>query len=191
MSEQKLANPAVVGLSAFGLTTLILQIHNLGLCGIGPVLALALVFGGLAQFIAGLQEMQTGNSFGYLAFTAYGSFWMSLGVIFLLNHFDIYKSSTTDTGWFLIVWTLFTAILWVGSMRVNSALAITFTLLLLGFILLDIAHFGYPAMTKVAAVTLIACALFAWYTMAHVLFLEMFGRDVVPAGKPWIKDKAA
>ena len=190
MSEQKLTNPAVVGLSAFGLTTLILQIHNLGLCGVGPVLALALVFGGLAQFIAGLQEMQTGNSFGYLAFTAYGSFWMSLGVIFLLNHFGIYKSSATDTGWFLIVWTLFTAILWVGSMRVNSALAITFTLLLVGFIFLDIAHFGYPAMTKVAALTLIACALCAWYTMAHALFLEMFGRDVVPAGKPWIKDKA-
>lgn len=190
MAEQKLANPAVVGLSAFGLTTLVLQFHNLGWCGVGPVLACALIFGGLAQFIAGLQEMKTGNSFGYLAFTGYGSFWISLGVIFLLNHFGIYKSSATDTGWFLVAWTLFTVILWIGSMRVNTTLAITFTLLLIGFILLDLAHFGSPALTKIAAWDLIACALFAWYTMAHALYIEVFGRDVLPAGKPWIKDKS-
>jgi uncharacterized protein len=187
MAEQKLGNPAVVGLAGFGLTTLILQFHNVGWCGVGPVLALALIFGGLAQLIAGLQEMKTGNNFGYCAFTAYGSFWIALGVIFICNYFGIYKSSTTDVGWFLVVWTLYTAIMWVGSMRINSALASTFTLLLIGFILLDLAHFGYPQLTKVAGYELMLCALNAWYVMAHLIYQDVFGRDVLPVGKPWIK----
>jgi hypothetical protein len=68
MSTQKIGNPAVVGLAGFGLTTLLLQIHNIGLMGIGPVLAMGLVFGGLAQFIAGFMEQKVGNNFGFSAF---------------------------------------------------------------------------------------------------------------------------
>ncbi len=185
--EVKLGNPAVVGLAGFGLTTLILQFHNVGWCGVGPVLVLGLVFGGLAQMIAGLQEMKTGNNFGYSAFTAYGCFWMALGLIFILNYLGVYKSSTTDVGWFLVAWTLYTAIMWVGSMKINGALASTFTLLLIGFILLDLAHFGYPQLTKVAGYVLMVCALNAWYVMAHIIYADVFGRDVLPVGKPWIK----
>ncbi|HOO90683.1 MAG TPA: acetate uptake transporter [Syntrophales bacterium] len=186
MSEQKLGNPAVVGLAGFGLTTLVLQFHNVGWCGAGPVVALGLIFGGVAQMIAGLQEMKTGNNFGYSAFTTYGAFWISLAIILLLNHFGIYKSSTTDVGWFLVAFTGYTAIMWIGSMRINGALAITFALLLIGFILLDFAHFGFPAMTKVAGYELMACALMAWYTMAHIILGDVFERDVFPAGKPWL-----
>ena len=78
MAEHKLGNPAVVGLGGFGFTTLILQFHNVGWMGLGPVVWLAVVFGGLAQMVAGLQEMKTGNNFGYCAFTAYGCFWIAL-----------------------------------------------------------------------------------------------------------------
>jgi uncharacterized protein len=184
--EQKLGNPAVVGLAAFGLTTMMLQFHNVGWAGLGPVVWLGLIFGGLAQFIAGLQEQKTGNNFGYVAFTSYGSFWISLGLLFLGNHFKIFPASGTDTGWFLVAWTLLTVILWVGSMRVNGALALTFTLLLIGFILLDLAHFGFPALTVVAGFELMACALMAWYVMAHLIFQDLFGRDVLPVGKPWL-----
>lgn len=186
-----MGNPAVVGLAGFGLTTLILQLHNLGLMGIGPIIALGLVFGGFAQLMAGLQEFKAGNNFGYSAFCSYGAFWIALAVILLMNKFDIYKSSHTDVGYFLVVWTLYTAILWVGSLRIHGAMASTFTLLLAGFILLDLAHFGYPAMTKVAAYVLILCALNAWYMMAHVIFLQVFGRDVLPVGKPWISPAPA
>jgi len=105
--------------------------------------------------------MKTGNNFGYSAFTTYGAFWICLAVIFLLNHFGIYKSSTTDVGWFLVAFTGYTAIMWIGAMRVNGALAMTFTLLLIGFILLDLAHFGFPALTKVAGYELMAYALMA------------------------------
>lgn len=180
-------NPAVVGLAGFGLTTLILQFHNLGLCGLGPVIACGLIFGGLAQIIAGFQEFKVGNNFGYSAFVSYGSFWIALCIILLFNNYGIYKSSPTDIGYFLIVWTLYTAIMWVAAMKIHGAMASTFTLLLAGFVLLDLAHFGYPAMTKVAGYVLILCALNAWYMMAHVIFMQVFGRDVLPVGKPWIQ----
>jgi succinate-acetate transporter protein len=186
MSEQKIGNPAVVGLAGFGMTTLILQFHNVGWCGAGPVVAMGLIFGGFAQLIAGLQEMKTGNNFGYSAFTAYGAFWIGLAAILLCNHFGIYASSPTDIGWYLVGWTIYTAIMWIGSMRVNGMLALTFTLLLVGFILLDLAHFGYPAIQPVAGYVLMACALSAWYVMAHIIYADVFGRDVLPVGKPWI-----
>ncbi len=186
MANPKLGNPAVVGLAAFGLTTMVLQFHNVGWMGTGPVIWLGLIFGGLAQLIAGLQEMKTGNNFGYSAFTSYGAFWIALALMLIGNTAGWFVASTTDVGWFLVAWTLYTAIMWVGSMRINSALAWTFTSLLLGFILLDLAHFGFPAMTVVAGYVLMVCALLAWYVMAHIIFADVFGRDVLPVGKPWI-----
>jgi len=186
MAEQKLGNPAVVGLGGFGLTTLILQFHNVGWMGVGPVIWLGLIFGGLAQMIAGLQEIKTGNNFGYCAFTAYGCFWISLALLLIGNQFNIYVSSTTDIGWFLVAWTAFTAILWVGSLRISRALGILFTLLLTGFVLLDFAHFGHPEITAVAGYELMVTAGMAWYIMAHLIFADVFGRDVLPVGKPWL-----
>ena len=189
-SAEPSGNPGVVGLAGFGITTLLLQFHNVGWCGVGPVVSLAFVFGGMAQLIAGYQEFKVGNNFGYSAFVSYGAFWIAIGIIFLLNHFGIYKSSGTDVGWFLVAWTFYTAILWVAAMRIHGAMAITFTLLLIGFILLDLAHFGYPALTKVAGYELMACAAAAWYMMAHVIFLQVFGKDILPVGKPWISGEA-
>ncbi|HRV93822.1 MAG TPA: acetate uptake transporter [Anaerolineae bacterium] len=187
MNDQKIGNPAVVGLAGFGLTTLILQFHNVGWAGIGPVVWLALVFGGGAQLIAGLQEMKTGNNFGYSAFTAYGAFWIALGLLLLGNNFGIFTASTTDIGWFLVAFTLYTVIMWIGSMRTNGALAFTFTLLLAGFILLDLAHFGFPQLTVIAGYELMVCALGAWYVMAHIIFKDLWGYDILPVGKPWVE----
>jgi uncharacterized protein len=183
----KTGNPAVVGLAAFGLTTLVLQFHNVGWVGLGPVVWLGLIFGGLAQFIAGLQEQKTGNNFGYTAFTSYGAFWISLALLFLGNNFGIYKASEHDVGWFLVAWTLLSVILWFGSMRVNGALALTFSLLIVGFVLLDLGHFGFPFLNVVAGYELMLCAFSAWYVMAHLIFQDLAGRDVLPVGAPWIK----
>ncbi|MGE5478710.1 MAG: GPR1/FUN34/YaaH family transporter, partial [Bacteroidales bacterium] len=83
-------------------------------------------------------------------------------------------------------WTLFSSILWVGSMKVHKAMFATFTTLMIGFICLDLAHFGAPKelFTKIAAVDLIVCALLAWYMMAGVVLNDLWGRPVVPMGKP-------
>lgn len=180
----KLGNPAVVGLAGFGMTTMMLQFHNIGWAGVGPVVWLGLIFGGLAQLIAGLQEHRTGNNFGYTAFTSYGCFWISLAGILLGNKYDVFKASTTDIGWFLVAWTIYSAILWVGSLRISKAMAGCFTTLMIGLVLLDLAHFGYPDLTVLAGWDLLVCALLAWYMMAHVIFADLFGRDVLPVGGP-------
>lgn len=182
--ERKRGNPAVVGLAGFGLTTLLLQFHNIGIMGLGPVVAMGFIFGGLAQMIAGFQEQKLGNSFGYSAFTAYGSFWIGLGIIWMLNHFNIYQSSTTDVGFFMLAWTLYTAIMFIASLRVHKAMAITFGLLLIGFILLVLGHFGYPILNRVAGYELIFCALAAWYMMAAIIINDLAGKVVLPVGKP-------
>jgi succinate-acetate transporter protein len=182
----KPANPAVVGLAGFGLTTLVLQFHNVGWAGNGPVIWLGLVFGGLAQMIAGFQEQKMGNSFGYSAFVSYGAFWIALCLMLLGNHFGIFKASTTDIGWFLVAYTLYTAIMWAGAIRIHSAMAWTFTLLLVGFILLDIGHFGFPICNQIAGCELMLCALSAWYMMASIILNEVYGRVVLPCGKPWV-----
>jgi uncharacterized protein len=185
----KLGNPAVVGLAGFGMTTLVLQFHNLGLCGVGPVLVLGLMFGGLAQLIAGFMEQKMGNNFGFSAFVAYGAFWIGLALIFLFNQFNIYTSSGTDIGFYLLGWTFYTFIMFIASMRVHTAMTLTFLTLLLGFILLDIGHFGMPVMNTVAAIDLIVCALLAWYMMAAIIINDLAGKTVLPFGKSWIAKK--
>jgi len=194
MAEQSHGNPAVVGLAGFGCTTLLLQFHNLGWCGTGVIFCTALMFGGAAQLIAGFQEFKAGNNFGYSAFTAYGAFWLALAFIFLImdvqgvpNSFigAHLKISGTDVGYFLVVFTLYTAIMLIGAMAVHLAMFLTFLTLLLGFIGLDIVFLtGKNTLLTITALDLIICALLAWYMMAHVIFLQVFGKNVLPVGKP-------
>jgi succinate-acetate transporter protein len=188
VKEPALANPAAVGLGAFGATTMLLQFHNLGWAGSGVVMWMAFFFGGLAQLIAGLQEFRSGNNFGFAAFTTYGSFWLALGGIFLSSQLGVFNITTSDIGWFLLVFTFLTFIYLIGAMRQNGAVSVVFLTLLVGFILLDLGHLGAGAVwNKVAAVELILCALSAWYLMAHVV-LTPLGINV-PAGKPWIRQQ--
>ena len=188
-NEAPTGNPAVVGLAGFGITTFLLQFHNVGWCGVGPIVAMAFIFGGLAQLIAGFMEFKCANNFGFSAFVAYGSFWITLGIIFILNHHNVYHSSTRDVGWFLVGWTIYTAIMVIPAMRIHGAMAVTFTSLLIGFILLDLAHFGFPELTRVAGYELMFCASAALYMMAHAIYAQVFGYDVLPVGEPWIKPK--
>jgi len=188
MSDTKIGNPAVVGLAGFGLTTLLLQFHNIGLIGLGPVVAMGFIFGGVAQLAAGLMEQKTGNNFGFAAFTSYGAFWIGLGIIWMLNILGIYQSSTTDVGFYLVAWTFLTVIFWVGSMFIHRAMAITFSTLLLGFLLLDIGHFGYPIFNVIAGYVLIVCALSAWYMMAAIILNDVSGKELLKNGKAWINN---
>jgi succinate-acetate transporter protein len=200
MAEQATGNPAVVGLAGFGTTTLLLQFHNLGWMGTGVVFCSALMFGGLAQLIAGLQEFRTGSNFGYSAFSSYGAFWLALGTIFLLldlqgapNTFigAHLKVSGTDIGWFLFAFTIYTAIMFIGSLAIHTAMVLTFLTLLLGFIGLDLVFLAdMKGLLVITALDLVACALLAWYMMAHVIFRQVYGRDVLPVGKPWVKKTA-
>jgi len=187
MANGKLANPAVIGLAGFGMTTFLLQLHNLELLGLGPVLAMAFIYGGLAQFIAGFHEQKMGNNFGYTAFVSYGAFWIGLGIIWLLNYYNIYKSSGTDVGWYLVAWSIYTGIMLIASLRVHTAMFFTFLTLFIGFCLLDIGHFGDPIFNKIAAIDLFICAFSAWYMMAGAIINDLAGKEVLKFGKPFIK----
>ena len=201
MAGQGTGNPAVVGLAGFGMTTLLLQFHNLGWCHSGIVFCTALAFGGGAQLIAGFQEFKTGTNFGYSAFTAYGAFWLALALIFLImdlqsipNSFiaDHLKITGFDVGMFLVGFTIYTAIMFIGSFAVHTAMFLTFLTLLLGFIGLDLVFLaGMKNLMFITAWDLIVCALLAWYMMAHVIFLQVFGRDVLPVGGPMVSKPAA
>jgi succinate-acetate transporter protein len=190
--EGKLGNPAVVGLGGFGMTTLILQFHNLGLVAIGPVIWIGLLFGGGAQLVAGLLEFKTGNNFGFCAFSGYGAFWISLCfyVIFGTNTelTKAYGSLLMDgrgLGIFLLMWTFFTFILFIASMKHHTVLALLFLTLLLGFIGLDLKELTGNAMAgTLAAWDLIVCALLAWYLMAAVIYADSGIK--LPLGKAWI-----
>ncbi|MDR3566820.1 MAG: acetate uptake transporter [Syntrophobacteraceae bacterium] len=197
MAAQAQGNPAVVGLAGFGATTLLLQFHNLGLCHAGVVFCLALAFGGMAQLIAGFQEFNTGNNFGFCAFTAYGAFWIALGAIFFILEcetvpgqtfvHEFLKITPTDVGWFMVTFTAFTFILLIGSLAIHTAMFLTFLTLVIGFIGLDAVFLaGMKQVLTITAIDLIACALLAWYMMAHVIFLQVFGKNVLPVGAPLI-----
>lgn len=200
MAGQGLGNPAVVGLAGFGGTTLLLQFHNLGWCGTGVVFCTALMFGGGAQLLAGFQEFKAGNNFGYSAFTAYGAFWLALAFIFLImdlqgapNTFIAahLKITAKDLGWFLFTFTLYTVIMFIGSFAVHTAMTLTFLTLLLGFIGLDLVFLAdMKGLLFITAVDLVICALLAWYMMAHVIFLQVFGKNVLPVGKPLVSKPA-
>lgn len=193
MTEGKLGNPAVVGLAGFGLTTLMLQLFNLHVIGLAPVIWLGVVFGGGCQLIAGLMEFKTGNNFGFMAFTGYGAFWISLALLLTAGTspamdklFPVLAMGKTDLGWFLVAWTIFTAILFVGSMRHNTALALVFLTLLLGFIGLDGGELGHMAAAGTAAAyDLILCAFLALYLGASNALADSGIK--LPVGGPWIK----
>ena len=174
------------------MTTLILQFHNLGLVGIGPVLWIGLLFGGTAQLVAGFLEFKTGNNFGFCAFSGYGAFWISLCFYLiygtnakLVADYPVLKFDGHGLGIFLLLWTFFTFILFIASMKHHGALAIIFLTLLLGFIGLDLKELaGSELAGTLAAWDLIVCALSAWYLMAVAVYAES-GINL-PVGKPWI-----
>jgi succinate-acetate transporter protein len=190
--EVKLGNPAVVGLGGFGMTTLILQFHNLGLVGLGPVIWIGLLFGGSAQLVAGLLEFKTGNNFGFCAFTGYGAFWISLCLYLIFGtNADLTKSYTAllfdgrGLGVFLLMWTFFTFILFIASMKHHTVLALLFLTLLLGFIGLDLKELAGSALAgTLAAWDLIVCALLAWYLMAAAVYADSGIK--LPVGSPWL-----
>jgi len=168
------ANPAPLGLCAFALTTFVLSCVNANLfSGVLPqiVVGLALFYGGLAQMLAGMWEFKSGNTFGATAFTSYGAFWLALGIIFvpgsgILAAFGATKGANVGNalGLFLLGWTIFTFIMFLGTLKSNGALIAVFGVLFLTFVFLTIGNFGAAGMTQVGGWLGILTAILAWYT---------------------------
>lgn len=179
------ANPGPLGLMGFGMTTVLLNIHNAGYCSLGAVvLSMGFFYGGLAQVIAGIEEWKKGNTFGATAFTSYGLFWLTLVGIVVLPKFEWAAGlapGRTDFAAYLFLWGLFTLFMFIGTLKANRALQVVFfTLAVLFFLLAAGNYLASPSILRIAGFEGILCGLSAIYAALGQVLNEMYGKTMVP-----------
>jgi succinate-acetate transporter protein len=178
------ANPAPLGLMGFGVTAILLNLHHAGWVALGLPVTLGLVVGGLAQLVAGAMEWRKKNTFGMVAFTAYGLFWLSLVALLVLPRIGV-ADATDRSGMaaYLFVWGLFSVALSVATLKMNRAVMMVFLALTILFFLLAFADAtGSPVLHRVAGYEGIACGLGAIYVGAAQIVNEVWGRTILPVG---------
>lgn len=185
------ANPAPLGLLGFGMTTILLNLHNIGAVPLSSsILGMGIFVGGWAQVIAGVQEWRKKNTFGATAFTSYGFFWLALVAVWVLPKLSLATpSDELAMGFFLGLWGLFTLGMWFGTFKLNRMLQIVFgTLVLLFFLLaardfLNAAGNGAGASVGVLGGWVgLVCGFSALYGALAQVLNEVFGRTVLPLG---------
>jgi succinate-acetate transporter protein len=179
------ADPGPLGLAGFALTTFVLSMFNSGLvskAGEPVVLGVALAYGGIAQFAAGMWEFRTGNTFGAVAFTSYGAFWVSFWALITFFAADIPAEHVgAAVGLFLIAWGIFTLYMFVASLRTTAAVSLVFLLLTITFFLLGIGESGgHKGMVEVGGWAGLLTAAAAWYASFAAVLNSTFGRTVLP-----------
>lgn len=171
------ANPAPLGLMGFGMTTILLNLHNAGFYEINSViLGMGIFYGGIAQIIAGVIEYKKGNGFGGLAFTSYGAFWLTLVVIFVSG-----GAEPVAMGAYLGMWGLFTLYMFIATLKQSMTNRVIFGSLVVLFALLAAGKFSGSALVgKVAGFEGILCGLSAFYGAMALTINEAYGRKVLP-----------
>jgi uncharacterized protein len=183
------ANPGALGLMAFGMTTVLLNVSNAGLIPLSSViLAMGVFYGGIAQVIAGIMEWKKNSTFGMTAFLSYGLFWLSFVGVYAFpkwmgtSALDLGATSTA-VGWYLLAWGVFTALMFVGTLRINRSLQTVFGSLVVLFVLLAIGEWtSNGTITKVAGWEGIFVGLSAMYGSIAQVWNELYGRVVLPIG---------
>jgi len=179
------ADPGPLGLAAFALTTFVLSMFNAGLVsekGEPVVLGIALAYGGIAQLLAGMWEFRTGNTFGAVAFTSFGAFWLSFWA-YVTFYADAVPAADAGhaVGLYLIAWGIFTLYMFVASLRTTMAIVAVFGLLTVTFFLLGIGDAGaHENITKAGGYFGLATAAAAWYASFAAVTNSTFGRTVLP-----------
>ncbi len=183
MNDVKLANPAPLGLMGFGMTTVLLNLHNAGFYPVASViLAMGLCYGGLAQIIAGICEFRKGNTFGMTAFTSYGFFWIALVFIWVLPKIGWAEATSEGfMGWFLLLWGVFTFFMFLGTLKGGKGLQFVFAPLTILFLLLAIRDFsGSHSVGALAGWVGLVCGASAIYVAMAEILAEQYGRKVLP-----------
>ena len=186
-----IADPGPLGLAGFALTTFVLSVFNANIISnkglAAVVLPIALFYGGIAQLLAGMWEFKKANTFGALAFTSYGAFWISYAayVKFIVPGLLASPATKADvhtaSGLFLLAWTIFTAYMLIAALRVNGALVIVFAVLIVTFILLAWGDFASnTSITKIGGYLGIVTAFLAWYASAAGVINATWKRVVLP-----------
>jgi len=177
------ANPAPLGLLAFGMTTVLLNLHNAGLFPLNTmILAMGIFYGGLAQVIAGIMEWKKNNTFGTTAFLSYGSFWLTL--VGLLVMPVLGWGTTPEISAmvaYLVMWGIFTGAMFLATLKLNRALQVIFATLTILFFMLAIADgTGSTLVKQVAGYVGIICGLSAVYTGLAQVLNEVYRRTILP-----------
>ena len=178
-------NPAPLGLMGFGMTTVLLNLQNAGLFTLGSmILAMGIFYGGIAQLIAGSMEWKKGNTFATTAFCSYGLFWLSLVALIMIPSMGLgEKTSPTAMAAYLAMWGLFTAVMFIGTLRFNRAMQVVFATLAILFFLLALGELtGNSAITQIAGWVGILCGFSAIYTALAQVVNETYGKGsmIVP-----------
>ena len=183
VKASELANPAPLGLMGFGMTTILLNLHNAGLFGLGSmILAMGIFYGGIAQVIAGIMEFRKGNTFGTLAFTSYGFFWLTLVYLIVLpTDKPAFAPDNASMAAYLFMWGLFTLIMFFGTLKTNRALQFVFLSLAILFFLLAAAR-GIPALERIAGIEGVICGFSAFYLSLAQVLNEAHKKVILPIG---------
>ena len=179
------ANPGPLGLLAFGMTTVLLNLHNAGFFEMNSmILAMGIFYGGLAQIIAGILEAKKNNTFGLTAFVSYGFFWLTLVALIFLPKWNLIPAPSTDgMVAYLIMWGIFTGLLFIGTLKINKALQFVFASLTLLFFLLALGDATENSAIKTfTGYEGIVCGASAIYTAIASLLNEVYGRTLLPVG---------
>ena len=187
------ANPAPLGLMGFGMTTVLLNIHNAGFFELDAmILAMGIFYGGLAQVIAGIIEFKKDNTFGATAFTSYGFFWLALvglNVLPLMGYGE--AAGSLSMASFLFMWGIFTLYMFIGTLRISKALQVVFGTLTILFFLLAIGNFtGSSLVLTIAGYEGIICGFTAIYAAMAQVLNELYGKEILPIGTYQAKMKA-
>ena len=179
-----IADPGPLGLAAFAMTTFVLSCVNAGLVtkGVeGAVLPLALFYGGTVQLLAGMWEFRKGNTFGALAFSSYGAFWLSFAAYAKFIAPALGADAGAATGLFLLGWTIFTAYMTVAALRTTGAILAVFVALTLTFLLLTVGAFsGAGTWSTIGGWLGLITAVLAWYASFAGVTNSTFGKTVIP-----------
>jgi len=179
LTNKDWANPAIVGLMGFALTTMATGLHVMGYWGAVPTLAMALAFGGTAQFVAGIIDLRRGSIFGGTAFTSYGAFWWSVFIKdVILPNFGLNIGAIGNAG-FDLMWFLFTFALMLASFRIGKLISLLFILLWIAFGLLVLLFLGMAPAVLVGAEVFIT-GLVAWYIAMAEVVNTVYGKKVLP-----------
>jgi len=187
-NKPALANVGALGLGGFALSTFILNIVNAGWVDgttIGIVMPVAMLYGGLAQFMAGMWDVRRGDIFGATCFTSFGAFWMGLALFFFMKFAGIQAFvdvPAAGVAVVLIAWGIFTFYATIASLKLPKAVTWVFITLTLLFFLLAIGEF-VPVVHTIAGYEGVLCSLIAWYASAGILINTVHGRTVLPLGE--------
>lgn len=180
------ANPAPLGLMGFGMTTILLNIHNAGFFPLDAmILAMGIFFGGFAQVIAGIMEFKKNNTFGTTAFTSYGFFWLSLVALNILPLMGYGEAAgSLSMAAYLFMWGVFTFFMFIATLRISKALQVVFGSLAVLFFLLAIGNFTDSTLIlTIAGYEGIFCGFSAIYAAMAQVLNEVYGKTVMPIGE--------